>query len=236
MTHSLPNCLTYSLPLPLPLCRPLQHLRGQPRQQGRAAARHVGRHPHRQMGLGIVACGDRAGNGCSQREVQEGEQGSGAAVEEVGGGGGASPPTDKWGWAQLHAGSAAGRFVCARERCLLGPCPALTPLPPLPSTTPPPPPIPNAGGTPRWGAPPPPPSSLLTGERYSLLGAHMPTASTSQILGNNECFEPYTSNIYVRRVLSGALPGRVGESTLAVLRRPRSATACAWLPVQPPRT
>ena len=31
----------------------------------------------------------------------------------------------------------------------------------------------------------------------------MPTASTSQILGNNECFEPYTSNIYVRRVLSG---------------------------------
>lgn len=35
--------------------------------------------------------------------------------------------------------------------------------------------------------------------------APMPTASTSQILGNNECFEPYTSNIYVRRVLSGAL-------------------------------
>ena len=31
----------------------------------------------------------------------------------------------------------------------------------------------------------------------------MPTASTSQILGNNECFEPYTSNIYVRRVLAG---------------------------------
>jgi len=31
----------------------------------------------------------------------------------------------------------------------------------------------------------------------------MPTASTSQILGNNECFEPYTSNIYTRRVLSG---------------------------------
>ena len=31
----------------------------------------------------------------------------------------------------------------------------------------------------------------------------MPTASTSQILGNNECFEPYTSNLYTRRVLSG---------------------------------
>ena len=31
----------------------------------------------------------------------------------------------------------------------------------------------------------------------------MPTASTSQVLGNNECFEPYTSNIYTRRVLSG---------------------------------
>ena len=34
----------------------------------------------------------------------------------------------------------------------------------------------------------------------------MPTASTSQILGNNECFEPYTSNIYSRRVLSGEFP------------------------------
>jgi ribonucleoside-diphosphate reductase alpha chain len=41
------------------------------------------------------------------------------------------------------------------------------------------------------------------GVRYSLLVAPMPTASTSQILGNNECFEPYTSNIYTRRVLSG---------------------------------
>lgn len=41
------------------------------------------------------------------------------------------------------------------------------------------------------------------GLRNSLLLAPMPTASTSQILGNNECFEPYTSNIYVRRVLSG---------------------------------
>jgi ribonucleoside-diphosphate reductase alpha chain len=41
------------------------------------------------------------------------------------------------------------------------------------------------------------------GVRNSLLIAPMPTASTSQILGNNECFEPYTSNIYSRRVLSG---------------------------------
>jgi ribonucleoside-diphosphate reductase alpha subunit len=41
------------------------------------------------------------------------------------------------------------------------------------------------------------------GVRNSLLLAPMPTASTSQILGNNECFEPYTSNIYNRRVLSG---------------------------------
>jgi ribonucleoside-diphosphate reductase alpha chain len=41
------------------------------------------------------------------------------------------------------------------------------------------------------------------GVRNSLLLAPMPTASTSQILGNNECFEPFTSNIYVRRVLSG---------------------------------
>lgn len=42
-----------------------------------------------------------------------------------------------------------------------------------------------------------------TGLRNSLLVAPMPTASTSQILGNNECFEPYTSNIYNRRVLAG---------------------------------
>ena len=43
------------------------------------------------------------------------------------------------------------------------------------------------------------------GVRNSLLLAPMPTASTSQILGNNECFEPYTSNIYTRRVLSGEI-------------------------------
>ena len=41
------------------------------------------------------------------------------------------------------------------------------------------------------------------GVRNSLLLAPMPTASTSQILGNNECFEPYTSNLYVRRTLAG---------------------------------
>jgi len=41
------------------------------------------------------------------------------------------------------------------------------------------------------------------GLRNSLLLAPMPTASTSQILGNNECFEPYTANIYTRRTLSG---------------------------------
>ena len=41
------------------------------------------------------------------------------------------------------------------------------------------------------------------GVRNSLLMAPMPTASTAQILGNNECFEPYTSNVYTRRVLSG---------------------------------
>ncbi|MGB4849109.1 MAG: ribonucleoside-diphosphate reductase subunit alpha, partial [Saprospiraceae bacterium] len=43
----------------------------------------------------------------------------------------------------------------------------------------------------------------LHGLRNSLLVAPMPTASTSQILGNNECIEPYTSNIYTRRTLSG---------------------------------
>jgi ribonucleotide reductase alpha subunit len=41
------------------------------------------------------------------------------------------------------------------------------------------------------------------GLRNSLLIAPMPTASTSQIMGNNECFEPYTTNIYLRRTLAG---------------------------------
>jgi ribonucleotide reductase alpha subunit len=44
---------------------------------------------------------------------------------------------------------------------------------------------------------------MTHGIRNSLLLAPMPTASTAQILGNNESFEPYTSNIYTRRVLSG---------------------------------
>ncbi|CCW65944.1 unnamed protein product [Phytomonas sp. Hart1] len=46
----------------------------------------------------------------------------------------------------------------------------------------------------------------VSGMRNSLLLAPMPTASTSQILGNNECIEPFTSNIYLRRVLSGEFP------------------------------
>ena len=44
---------------------------------------------------------------------------------------------------------------------------------------------------------------VQAGVRNSLLVAPMPTASTSQILGNNECFEPFTSNLYTRRVLAG---------------------------------
>jgi ribonucleotide reductase alpha subunit len=44
---------------------------------------------------------------------------------------------------------------------------------------------------------------ISKGMRNSLLVAPMPTASTSQILGNNECFEPFTSNIYTRRVMAG---------------------------------
>lgn len=44
---------------------------------------------------------------------------------------------------------------------------------------------------------------IKDGVRNSLLVAPMPTASTSQILGNNESFEPYTTNIYIRRVLAG---------------------------------
>merc|ERR1712151_745801 len=46
-------------------------------------------------------------------------------------------------------------------------------------------------------------SIAMNGLRNSLLVAPMPTASTAQILGNNESFEPYTQNLYVRRVLSG---------------------------------
>ena len=42
-----------------------------------------------------------------------------------------------------------------------------------------------------------------TGLRNSLLLAPMPTATTSQVLGNNECFEPYTTNLYLRRTLAG---------------------------------
>ncbi|CAL4955662.1 unnamed protein product [Urochloa decumbens] len=55
----------------------------------------------------------------------------------------------------------------------------------------------------RWNWPSLRESISKVGVRNSLLVAPMPTASTSQILGNNECFEPYTSNIYSRRVLSG---------------------------------
>ena len=44
---------------------------------------------------------------------------------------------------------------------------------------------------------------MENGIRNSLLMAPMPTAGTSQILGNNECIEPFTSNIYVRRVKGG---------------------------------
>jgi ribonucleoside-diphosphate reductase alpha chain len=44
---------------------------------------------------------------------------------------------------------------------------------------------------------------VTSGARNSLLLAPMPTASTSQILGNTECFEPYTNNIFTRRTLAG---------------------------------
>jgi ribonucleoside-diphosphate reductase alpha subunit len=59
----------------------------------------------------------------------------------------------------------------------------------------------GVGGRCDWGALR---ASIAThGLRNSLLVAPMPTASTAQILGNNECFEPFTSNVYVRRVLAG---------------------------------
>lgn len=61
----------------------------------------------------------------------------------------------------------------------------------------------NVTPTDRWNWAALKESVMQHGVRNSLLVAPMPTASTSQILGNNECFEPYTSNIYTRRVLSG---------------------------------
>lgn len=68
------------------------------------------------------------------------------------------------------------------------------------------------------------------GVRNSLLVAPMPTASTSQILGNNECFEPYTSNIYQRRVLSGEFQVVVSEFfhtvTVALATRGHEVTSC----------
>ena len=54
------------------------------------------------------------------------------------------------------------------------------------------------------------------GLRNSLLLAPMPTASTAQILGNNESIEAYTSNIYVRRVLSGEFQVRIETSLVFV--------------------
>jgi ribonucleoside-diphosphate reductase alpha chain len=61
----------------------------------------------------------------------------------------------------------------------------------------------NVAASPRWEWDVLREEIVKYGIRNSLLLAPMPTASTSQILGNNECFEPYTSNIYTRRVLSG---------------------------------
>ncbi|WP_317898772.1 ribonucleoside-diphosphate reductase subunit alpha [Aurantibacillus circumpalustris] len=61
----------------------------------------------------------------------------------------------------------------------------------------------NVKASPRWEWDVLREEIMKYGIRNSLLLAPMPTASTSQILGNNECFEPYTSNIYTRRVLSG---------------------------------
>lgn len=56
------------------------------------------------------------------------------------------------------------------------------------------------------------------GLRNSLLLAPMPTASTAQILGNNESFEAYTSNVYTRRVLSGEYQVNMSSLKQAFLR------------------
>ena len=64
----------------------------------------------------------------------------------------------------------------------------------------------NVTPTPRWEWDILREEVMKYGVRNSLLLAPMPTASTAQILGNNECFEPFTSNMYMRRVLSGEFP------------------------------
>lgn len=61
------------------------------------------------------------------------------------------------------------------------------------------------------------PVVLRYGVRNSLLISPMPTASTAQILGNNESIEPYTSNIYTRRVLSGEFQVSSGEQLCSFL-------------------
>ena len=64
----------------------------------------------------------------------------------------------------------------------------------------------NVTPSPRWDWAALKANIMEHGMYNSLLLAPMPTASTAQILGNNECFEPYTSNIFTRRVLSGEFP------------------------------
>ena len=63
------------------------------------------------------------------------------------------------------------------------------------------------------------------GVRNSLLLAPMPTASTAQILGNNESFEPYTSNVFARRVLSGEFQVRQESCSPCALSRGCFATS-----------
>ena len=111
-------------------------------------------------------------------------------------------PTDRWDWAQLRADiavrAALGGRVCMQAgRGAAG-------LRMGESTS-----VAARQSSAAWLTVGPPcflARLQANGVRNSLLVAPMPTASTSQILGNNECFEPYTSNIYVRRVLSGEQP------------------------------
>ncbi|CAI5936537.1 unnamed protein product [Closterium sp. NIES-64] len=111
---------------------------------------------------------------------------------------------DMWGVTpSLVLGSTAGRHSGSQGD---GATPFLSPSPPIALTPPRGVLQPDMWGvTPsdRWDWAALRADIAAHGLRNSLLVAPMPTASTSQILGNNECFEPYTSNIYSRRVLSG---------------------------------
>ncbi|CAI5484950.1 unnamed protein product [Closterium sp. Yama58-4] len=114
-------------------------------------------------------------------------------------------PSDRWDWAALRADIAAhglrNSLLVSPCRCRLRSMCAAPLFPPQPLQGILQPDMWGVTPSDRWDWAALRADIAAHGLRNSLLVAPMPTASTSQILGNNECFEPYTSNIYSRRVL-----------------------------------